>query len=105
MPSESPHADDDVISRSGAGAYGDYLAEREEILKHKWVMSERLGHDLDRDPAAVPAVAATPHGAHGAAADELVEDVVTDNRAWGQLNDVVRHASVQQVHPPGFARS
>jgi hypothetical protein len=45
MPSESSAAEEEAGSRSEAGAYGDYLAERDEILRHKWLMSERAGHD------------------------------------------------------------
>lgn len=26
--------------------YQEFLAEREEILKHKWIESERLGYDV-----------------------------------------------------------
>ncbi len=26
--------------------YQEFLAEREEILRHKWIESERLGHDI-----------------------------------------------------------
>jgi hypothetical protein len=26
--------------------YQDFLAEREEILKHKWLESEKAGHDI-----------------------------------------------------------
>jgi len=26
--------------------YREFQAEREEILKHKWIESERLGHDI-----------------------------------------------------------
>ena len=26
--------------------YQEFLAEREEILKHKWLESERLGYDI-----------------------------------------------------------
>ena len=26
--------------------YQEFLAEREEILRHKWLESERLGHDI-----------------------------------------------------------
>jgi hypothetical protein len=26
--------------------YREFLAEREEILKHKWIESEKLGHDI-----------------------------------------------------------
>nr|MBA3544497.1 hypothetical protein [Chthoniobacterales bacterium] len=26
--------------------YKEFLAEREEVLKHKWIESEKAGHDL-----------------------------------------------------------
>lgn len=26
--------------------YNEFLAEREEILKHKWIESEKAGHDI-----------------------------------------------------------
>lgn len=26
--------------------YREFLAEREEILKHKWIESEKAGHDI-----------------------------------------------------------
>ena len=31
--------------------YQDFLAEREEILKHKWLESERLGKDIGFEAA------------------------------------------------------
>lgn len=51
MPPEAPAADEDSGTRSGAGAYGDYLAEREEILRHKWILSERAGQDVGFETA------------------------------------------------------
>jgi hypothetical protein len=33
--------------------YRDFLAEREEILKHKWLESERAGHDIGFERAMV----------------------------------------------------
>ena len=30
----------------GSAVYKEFLAEREEILKHKWLESERLGYDV-----------------------------------------------------------
>jgi len=29
-----------------SSAYKEFLAEREEILKHKWLESEKAGHDI-----------------------------------------------------------
>jgi len=36
--------DRDFVQRSGL--YQEFLAEREEILKHKWLESEKAGHDV-----------------------------------------------------------
>ncbi len=42
-PSESTDSRDFVKQSS---LYQEFLAEREEILKHKWIESERLGYDI-----------------------------------------------------------
>ncbi|QYY36255.1 DUF4032 domain-containing protein [Ruficoccus sp. ZRK36] len=34
----------DFVQRSSL--YQEFLAEREEILKHKWLESEKVGHDI-----------------------------------------------------------
>lgn len=34
-----------------SGLYKDFLAEREEILKHKWLESEKVGHDIGFEKA------------------------------------------------------
>jgi hypothetical protein len=31
--------------------YREYLAEREEILRHKWIESEKAGHDIGLEKA------------------------------------------------------
>lgn len=51
MPVESSASEDESGSRGGAGAYRDFLAEREEILRHKWVLSEREGQDTGFEAA------------------------------------------------------
>jgi hypothetical protein len=33
--------------------YKEFLAEREEILKHKWIESERLGYDIGFERALI----------------------------------------------------
>jgi hypothetical protein len=46
MPSavkESTSANDLLKNSS---LYREFLAEREEILKHKWIESEKVGHDI-----------------------------------------------------------
>ncbi|RME71740.1 MAG: hypothetical protein D6781_03630 [Verrucomicrobia bacterium] len=39
-----PDPRSDFIKQSSL--YQEFLAEREEILKHKWLESERLGYDI-----------------------------------------------------------
>ena len=39
-------SDADSKLLKGSRLYLEFLAEREEILKHKWIESERLGHDI-----------------------------------------------------------
>ena len=48
MPTPSP-----ILESKGSkefvkqsNLYQEFLAEREEILKHKWLESERLGYDI-----------------------------------------------------------
>lgn len=33
--------------------YQEFLAEREEVLKHKWIQSEEAGHDIGLETALV----------------------------------------------------
>ena len=39
------------ISLRRSDVYKEFLAEREEILKHKWIESEKAGHDIGYDKA------------------------------------------------------
>jgi hypothetical protein len=40
---------EDFVSRSSV--YQEFLAEREEILRHKWLQSEKAGHDIGFEQA------------------------------------------------------
>ena len=40
---------DDLVENSSL--YREFLAEREEILKHKWIESEKLGYDVGFEKA------------------------------------------------------
>jgi len=44
FPAKEPEASRDFVKQSSL--YQEFLAEREEILKHKWLESERLGYDI-----------------------------------------------------------
>jgi len=41
----------DFVNRSSF--YQEYLAEREEILRHKWIESEKAGHDIGFETALI----------------------------------------------------
>ncbi len=49
-PSESTHPRQDQRSHS-QGFYREFLAERDEILRHKWLRSEVNGRDIGFDNA------------------------------------------------------
>lgn len=41
--------DTDVVKRSSL--YREFQAERDEILRHKWIESEKAGHDIGFEQA------------------------------------------------------
>ncbi len=41
---QQPEHSRDFVKQSSL--YQEFLAEREEILRHKWIESERLGYDI-----------------------------------------------------------
>ncbi len=53
MAIDEPQSNDppEFIKRSSV--YQEFLAEREEILKHKWLESERLGEDIGFEKALI----------------------------------------------------
>jgi len=44
LPAKEPEASRDFVKQSSL--YQEFLAEREEILRHKWLESDRLGYDI-----------------------------------------------------------
>lgn len=44
MSSQSDTTGNDLVKKSSL--YREFQAEREEILKHKWIESEKVGHDI-----------------------------------------------------------
>jgi hypothetical protein len=46
----SPH-DEGVSLVRNSTLYREFLAEREEILRHKWIESEKVGHDIGFEKA------------------------------------------------------
>ena len=48
-PASSAVKDADLVTNSIL--YKEFLAEREEILRHKWIESEKAGHDIGFEKA------------------------------------------------------
>jgi hypothetical protein len=46
MPNDNPESStgDDLLKNSTL--YKEFQAEREEIMKHKWIESEKVGYDI-----------------------------------------------------------
>lgn len=55
MPATSleNHPDADSSPRSGAGSYRDFLSDREEVMRHKWLLSEKAGYDVGLEAALI----------------------------------------------------
>lgn len=47
----SPTAEDNQDLVKESLLYKEFLAEREEILRHKWIESEKAGHDVGFEKA------------------------------------------------------
>ena len=46
MSSEKPEGSSGGDLLKNSSLYREFQAEREEILKHKWIESEKMGHDI-----------------------------------------------------------
>ncbi len=49
MPEPLAPEHDQLFQKSAL--YQEFLAEREEILRHKWIESEKVGHDIGFEKA------------------------------------------------------
>ena len=51
MPKPRLKSTTEEASLRHSSVYREFLAEREEIMKHKWIESEKAGHDIGYDRA------------------------------------------------------
>ena len=51
VPSMNSSHDEGVSLVRNSALYREFLAEREEILRHKWIESEKAGHDIGFEKA------------------------------------------------------
>jgi hypothetical protein len=50
MPADPP-TEEEAVSRSGSTSYREFLADREDLMRHKWLMSEKAGRDVGLEAA------------------------------------------------------
>ena len=43
--------DEEVALRPGSTAYREFLTDREDLMRHKWLMSEKAGSDVGLEEA------------------------------------------------------
>ena len=53
FPTMADPANDSPESPSSGSLYQDFLAERDEVLRHKWLKSEEVGRDIGFEAALV----------------------------------------------------
>ena len=51
MANTNPEASNGTDLVKNSSLYREFQAEREEILKHKWIESEKVGHDIGFEQA------------------------------------------------------
>lgn len=52
--SPESYPEEEASARSGAGGYyREFLEDHEELMRHKWLMSEKAGHDVGLEAALV----------------------------------------------------
>ena len=51
MPTNASDSGDPKDMLKNSSLYREFRAEREEILKHKWIESEKVGHDVGFEQA------------------------------------------------------
>jgi hypothetical protein len=51
MSSDKPNLPDSQDLMRNSSLYKEFQAEREEILRHKWIESEKVGYDIGFDRA------------------------------------------------------
>ncbi len=48
---DAPQSNENASLLKNSVLYKEFLAEREEILRHKWIESEKAGHDIGFEKA------------------------------------------------------
>ena len=72
-----PATNRDFVKQSSL--YQEFLAEREEILKHKWLESERLGYDIGFERALLDWIRKHREGWRAARRQQGVNPVTTSS--------------------------
>jgi hypothetical protein len=74
-PSKEPDTSSSREFVKQSSLYQEFLAEREEILKHKWLESERLGYDIGFERALLDWIRKHREGWRAARRQQLSQQV------------------------------
>jgi hypothetical protein len=99
-PQESAGGKDFVKQSS---LYQEFLAEREEILRHKWLESERLGYDVGFERALLDWI--RKHRDSWRAARRAHQSYSSGKPADFRVTAVVTPSSAEQAKANGNART
>lgn len=50
MPTETT-AEEEAVPRAKSTSYREFIADREDLMRHKWLLSERAGADVGLEAA------------------------------------------------------
>jgi hypothetical protein len=78
MSRETDSSSHEFVKQSSL--YQEFLAEREEILKHKWLESERLGYDIGFERALLDWIRKHREGWRAARRQQLSPQAATSEK-------------------------
>jgi hypothetical protein len=78
MSRETDSSSHEFVKQSSL--YQEFLAEREEILKHKWLESERLGYDIGFERALLDWIRKHREGWRAARRQQLSPQAATSDK-------------------------
>ena len=90
-PVQEPATSREFVKQSSL--YQEFLAEREEILKHKWLESERLGYDIGFERALLDWI----RKQYAGRIESILTELVGPGKVW--LQSITLQGLAQALSP------
>jgi hypothetical protein len=103
-----PSLEDSIRLVKNSTLYKEFLAERQEILRHKWIECERVGYDIGFERALLNWILKYRSAwLNDRRRLLLVKHAPFSSRLWAEPRPVVatNHAAVTQGTGPGFVQT